>query len=272
VEGAKDSTPGSLRFKDSAMADTVYIYALVDPRTDEVRYVGKTGNVVRRMTHHVWEAKRPTNHRTCWIAGLLCDGVRPRLLVLEEVPNNSWQDAERRHIAVFRQVGANLTNGTDGGDGCRGLSPEAQARIADANRGNSYALGHKHTRETRARISEALKNLSPEVKARVAASHAYKSPETRAKISATLKGSRGPVGCVRSPETRAKLSAIAKAQPKRTGWHHTPETCAKLAEGSRGNTNAMGHTASAEARKIMSAKSKAAWARRKQEHERGETA
>lgn len=94
-------------------AKAIIIYALCDPATEEVRYVGKTWNLAIRMSQHMYESKWARNHRSHWIRNL---GVKPLARILEVVPSDAWVEAERRWILHFRTSGARLTNGTDGGD------------------------------------------------------------------------------------------------------------------------------------------------------------
>jgi len=45
-----------------------FIYALKDPITLEIRYIGKSNAPKERYTRHLREAKnKPNNHRLCWI-------------------------------------------------------------------------------------------------------------------------------------------------------------------------------------------------------------
>jgi hypothetical protein len=50
-----------------------FIYFLIDPRTFDTRYVGKTGNKLnRRLNSHVYDAKsdKYNHHCSCWIRSL----------------------------------------------------------------------------------------------------------------------------------------------------------------------------------------------------------
>jgi hypothetical protein len=45
----------------------VKIYALIDPETYEVRYVGKTTNLKRRLNRHLNESRKSTSsHKKAW--------------------------------------------------------------------------------------------------------------------------------------------------------------------------------------------------------------
>ncbi len=119
------------------MASKFLIYTLSDPRTDEVRYVGKSCSGMKRPRNH----RSPSNiesftHKNNWLRSIV--PLKPVIEVVEEFSNpDGLVDAERFWIAQFRAWGFKLTNGTDGGDGLCGTihSPETRARIGAGNRG-----------------------------------------------------------------------------------------------------------------------------------------
>jgi hypothetical protein len=97
---------------------TTYIYALIDPRDDQVRYVGKADNVKERFMSHLRESKtNAKSHKCAWIRTLIAEGLKPVVKTLEEVNIDEWQKAEIYYIQEFRKMGVNLTNHTIGGDG-----------------------------------------------------------------------------------------------------------------------------------------------------------
>lgn len=127
-----------------------YIYGLYDPRDNELRYVGKSIRPAQRLTNHLSEHAK--NHRGHWLAELSAAGLRPVLRIIDSVSLDAdWQTIERRYIAGARATGCRLTNGTDGGDGVPGLSPESRAKIRDA------WLGRKHRPESVAKMAAALR-------------------------------------------------------------------------------------------------------------------
>jgi hypothetical protein len=97
------------------MRYTVIIYALCDPETLAVRYVGKTINLPSRINSHRWEARNPAfqTHKARWLRSL--GGREPVVKVLAEVPSDQWQEAERFWIGHMRNLGCDLTNFADGG-------------------------------------------------------------------------------------------------------------------------------------------------------------
>lgn len=103
------------------MAD-VFIYALCEPDTGAVRWVGTSTNPMIRRGTHIADAKRNRGRNRAkndWIMGLLARNLRPSLLVLESVPADSWQEAEQRWVTLYREQGAPLLNVLPGGSGRR---------------------------------------------------------------------------------------------------------------------------------------------------------
>lgn len=140
---------GVLTLSDSTTSQgKVYIYALVDPFTDEIRYIGKSVRPRERLTNQCNE--RSNTHRCHWIQSVMAKGKRPIQIILEELPADAdWQAAEKRWIAHGREQGWPLTNGTDGGDGVPGLSGESKERMLKT------WTGRKHKPESLLKIGAA---------------------------------------------------------------------------------------------------------------------
>lgn len=192
----------------------ITIYALVDPRTDEVRYIGKTTDFVRRLRRHRTEQGRTPRHY--WLASLRAQGLEPQGIVLEVVQESQWDEREQHWIRHYREQGARLTNLATGGRGAVGIIPSEATRrklsesgkrawqekprsLTDEHKAKLATLhkGRKRRDETKARISEAMKgrHLTDEHRAKMSAAragvpHAPPSDETRRKIGAALSGER----------------------------------------------------------------------------------
>ena len=146
-----------------------FIYALVDPTTKFVRYVGKSNTPKRRLVMHLIPSGLiPKTRKNHWIKSLLSAGKKPELILLEKVEECIWKDAECRWIAYYRSLPEypQLTNGTSGGDGAEKgskLKPEARAKISAANK------GRKVSEETKAKISlsNSGRKRSDDVKKRI---------------------------------------------------------------------------------------------------------
>ena len=178
----------------------ISIYGLIDPRSNEVRYIGKSANPTERLATHVREARQGhVLHSRRWIDGLLKSGMRPDLWVIDRASTHSdANELERFWIASFRLMGANLTNRTDGGDGqSPGYRPSAEVveKIASKRRGS------KASPETRERMRTAFN--TPEMRALRSQNtkRLANSPEWREKIGRGNRGKR------LSEETKRKQSA-----------------------------------------------------------------
>lgn len=94
---------------------TVFIYALIDPMTGGVHYVGKTLDMKEREYQHFTSGLKVTDKRSAWIASLRAQHTRPKMHLLEECTLDGWQEAEKRWIAHYRSSGAPITNVKAGG-------------------------------------------------------------------------------------------------------------------------------------------------------------
>lgn len=94
---------------------TVYIYALRDPRSDAIRYIGKTKSLRQRLEAHAQDAKS-NKGKAGWFAELAACGLTPEMVTLQVCDSDTWRDAEIAWIAKGRAAGWPLFNITDGGE------------------------------------------------------------------------------------------------------------------------------------------------------------
>jgi len=128
----------------------IYIYALIDPFSKEIRYIGKSIRPKERLTNHCND--HSTTWRTNWIQSVLKKGSRPVLLILESLNNNDdWQASETEWISKGRAKGWRLTNCTDGGDGLHNPPQEVKDKIIKT------WIGRKHSERTKKLIGEKSK-------------------------------------------------------------------------------------------------------------------
>lgn len=100
---------------------TIFIYHLLDQDWN-VRYVGKTANLVARYNGHI--ASRTcrqgrNRHVVRWIARELAAGRRIEMRVARLSSEQHWERDERDEIHLQRCRGENLCNRTVGGIGVR---------------------------------------------------------------------------------------------------------------------------------------------------------
>lgn len=136
------------------MEEIVYIYSLIDPQSNQVRYIGKSINPKRRYYEHIKYVDN-NSHKSNWIKKLILQGLKPSLSIIEECDLNTWESRERYWITQY----PNLTNGTDGGEDCR-ITPEVRERLRVINSGeNNPCYGKVWTDEERQRLSESRKKV-----------------------------------------------------------------------------------------------------------------
>lgn len=115
---------------------STFVYGLVDPMTQQIRYVGQTSVGMSRP-----KSGRYNGHCKNWIKSIYPH--KPEIIILEVWngidDEKQWlNETEIFYIAYFKMVGAKLTNMTDGGDGVsRGnfVSLETRKKMSRARRG-----------------------------------------------------------------------------------------------------------------------------------------
>lgn len=89
------------------------IYALIDPRTREMKYVGKSFSLKTRFNQH--RLSKGKSAKSVWISELKSQGLEPQICILEQGEGDS-NVAEIKWIQKLRAEGHVLTNATKGGD------------------------------------------------------------------------------------------------------------------------------------------------------------
>lgn len=104
------------------MVDTTYIYALCHPGTNEVRYVGKTTCLKKRLQSHIDYARSKNKQRPVsdWINSLIKKGLKPVIVELEICASDIWAEREMFWIKKYKSNSARLLNLTDGGESNNG--------------------------------------------------------------------------------------------------------------------------------------------------------
>lgn len=88
------------------------IYALFDPLSGDVKYVGQTRNLTNRVSQHLADLGRRNPAKAAWVRSL--GGKRPIVKVLEVVTDGRWGWREKWWINEFKSRGAALLNRNDG--------------------------------------------------------------------------------------------------------------------------------------------------------------
>ena len=181
---------------------------------------------------------------TLWKRHIKVHGNDVTTEIIAQFPDiTGWEEAiapfalkySRDNDIVADKSWANLIeeNGLDGAPPGHKHTDETKAKISAANKGKQNSLGYKHSTETRAKQSESKKGRkrSDETKSKMSASMKGKkhTDETRAKISAANKGRDVSDG------TKAKMSAANKGRPSpMKGKKRSDETKAKMSAAQKG--------------------------------------
>lgn len=204
------------------MKKPIYIYALIDPRTAEVRYIGLTRFPEKRLSNEIHYPHN--NHLRNWVNSLKEDGVRPEMTILQ-VCKKDADEHERKWIAFHRSLGCKLLNYTDGGETGFKFSKESIEKLRVLSSSRRYG---PMSEEHKAKISAALKGrlLNPNSseqfrKLNISRRGIPLSEEHKAKVSAG-------VSAAMTPEVRKKLSDAGKGKKP---YEHTEETRRNVAEG-----------------------------------------
>jgi hypothetical protein len=127
----------------------ISIYGLIDPRTDELRYVGQTRRrPLARLTKHIKTARDASPlHVAVWLRGVLLDGARPELVVLEEHTKlDDADEAEAFWIEYFRGIEA--SPGACSGQGASRFVTSSEGRSKVAGTGCKNARWHNRALQT----------------------------------------------------------------------------------------------------------------------------
>lgn len=207
----------------------VSIYALSDPVTKQVRYIGKAKDVKHRFTQHVANAE--TGYKANWIRGLKSRGMRPTVEVIEEVDETEWEVSERFWIAYFRFLGFSLMNIDLGGNGAHKVADSMREKCRLIHLGKKRSaearerlrlshLGKKSSPETIAKQSEAQKKrwaatqerkMHPNALAALVKYHKGRK-QTPEEIERRVKANTGKK---RSPDIRVKMAKVCEEMRKK---------------------------------------------------------
>lgn len=155
-----------------------FIYILLDPRDNQVKYVGKTINPQRRYSQHRYEATHTKSYKNNWFLSLLLIGIDPQMVVIDECDKDEWEFFEQWYIDVFKAWGFKLTNLTNGGKGVAGYVCSKEERMIRSERakkifskeickkGGLKGKGRVHTEKAKKHFSIAAKKrgISPETR------------------------------------------------------------------------------------------------------------
>ena len=175
------------------------IYFLKDPRTNQIRYVGKT---TKKLSHRLLNGHlkdKSKTHKTSWINSLKKENLIPIIELVKFCSSEKLCNfSESFFIKLFGRADRNngiLVNATDGGEGVAGriLSQKTKNKIGKANK--IKLSGIKFTDERKKNLKISYKNIPEETK-----------KETAKKISIANTGKK------HSKKSKIKMSNAQKKE------------------------------------------------------------
>jgi len=161
-----------------------YIYKLIDPTTNEIRYIGQTDNIKRRYNDHVSSSLNKNSssyntHKSCWIRKIVNNNLVPIIEIVEECDNLEQSNIrERYYIEKLTIEGYKLTNSyiTDVTE----FSSYTREKMSSAKKGKTLEqiVGLEKSIDLKEYYSERIKLNNP---------NKSDDPLVREKISNTLK-------------------------------------------------------------------------------------
>lgn len=193
--------PATTKYRESEKVPSI-IYALIDPFTGDVCYVGKTVKTLNdRWRAHIRYSSSSNTKKNCWIRSCIDKGEHP---YIEELDSGVWdlQTINSREIYWIDRLSASfsLKNGTTGGEGGSGRVISDETRTLASNNAKelwtsddyreSIAAGQQEYWGDNDRARDAVSKQSrarwedPDYKAR----KTFESEEYRARRSKIAKG------------------------------------------------------------------------------------
>jgi hypothetical protein len=203
------------------------IYGLFDPRTNELRYVGKTDQTLKdRLKAHIGRRNLTSKrHSSRWISGIINSGARPEIFEIEKVPPGwDWKECEEFWIEYFKSIGCRLTNISSGGEGASGSkrSPEFIENIRAKMTGRTFddewrrkISVAKKGRQTQPQTQETISKRCESIKRTWAQRAASRTSCFRGHPSSEFVGIKRRCRVCRALEYQRSRAKFAGRTPKR---------------------------------------------------------
>lgn len=119
-----------------------YIYCLINPLDNTIRYVGVTKRTLKkRLAEHIQKSKYKQTRKDYWIQSLVKKGVLPVIEEIDIVDDLIFW--EKHYISLYKSWGFDLVNGTSGGDNGE-LTLESKKKISEKLKGNTHGFKKGH--------------------------------------------------------------------------------------------------------------------------------
>lgn len=94
-----------------------WVYALIDPRTEQIRYIGKSIQPNKRLKEHISKCNTENTKKSKWIKKLISLGLEPNMKLIKETNANEVAYWEEFYIRHYKDTGSDLLNYDDKGIG-----------------------------------------------------------------------------------------------------------------------------------------------------------
>jgi hypothetical protein len=161
-----------------------YIYKLIDPSNNEIRYIGQTDDIKRRYNDHISSSMNENSdsydtYKARWVRKLKLSGLLPIIEIVEECDSLEQSNIrERYYVSKLTNEGCRLTNSyiTDVTE----FSSHTREKMSNARKGKTLEeiVGLEKSLKLKEYYSERIKLNNP---------NKNNDPLVREKISNTLK-------------------------------------------------------------------------------------
>ena len=134
------------------------IYKLIDPITNEIRYIGLTFNDLKqRLKSHCSDVNK--THKSNWVRKLKSQGFKPIIEPVEENISSYEECCSREiyYIQYYRNIGCNLTNSASGGGVNFKMSDETRKKMSESQKKRYETYKLVLSEETKAVLSQKAK-------------------------------------------------------------------------------------------------------------------
>lgn len=117
------------------------IYKLIDPETNEVRYIGLTFNTLKqRLKSHYSEKSK--SHKSNWVQKLRSKGLKPIIESIESdiLSYDEVCEKEIYYINKYKSEGHRLTNMASGGNKNKKMSDETRRKMSESAKNRDFKL------------------------------------------------------------------------------------------------------------------------------------
>ena len=129
----------------------VIIYALICPMKNEIKYIGKTVNLNKRLDRHRRDASKKgrKNKLYSWYKSIINNNHNVNYEIIDIVLESEWSFWEDFYIQYFKYIGCDLKNSQSGGINPtrKPLTEEHKKKISLAQIGIPKRKGWHHTKE-----------------------------------------------------------------------------------------------------------------------------